>query len=205
MKSPGPPVRIILYILLVAAVFLSNSILVDLGILAAVFAFTLTVPLQALLRGIVPITIFLLFTFISNILFQTGRVILDVWGLLLTEEGLRRGGHLTLRLVILIIGAKILTASTKAEDLIKAVTYLLGPFGRLKPVREFVYTASVALRFLPVIYNEAHSLYAETIQGYPKNTLTDKIKASASLLAPLFERSMKKARDLQNEMSDVMN
>ncbi len=199
MKSPGPPVRIILYILLVAAVFLSNSILVDLGILAAVFAFTLTVPLQALLRGIVPISIFLLFTFISNILFQPGRVILDVWGLLLTEEGLRIGGHLTLRLFILIIGAKILTATTKAEDLIRAVTLLLGPLGKLKTVKEFIVTMSIALQFLPIIYNEAQALYKETIQDYPKNTITDKIRASASLLAPLFERSMKKARDLQEK------
>ncbi|GBE06806.1 energy-coupling factor transporter transmembrane protein EcfT [bacterium BMS3Abin10] len=196
----SPPAKIFLYILLIILAFLSGSLTTDLALLALVFVPALRVPLSTLSRGIIPITLFLTFTFFSNVLFQTGRVVYEVPGITITDEGLRQGGHLTLRLFILIIGAKALTASTSAEDLVKGMTVLLGPVGRLRPVKEFIYTMSITLRFLPIIYDEAQVLYREGVQNFSKKArLLDKIKISVSLITPLFERSLKKAKQLQSE------
>jgi len=107
-----------------------------------------------------------------------------------------------LRLFILILGAKTLTATTKAEDLVRAMTVLLGPLGRWKPVREFIFTMSLTLRFLPIIYDEAQNLYRESISNSPEVTLMGKVKLSVLLLTPLFERSIKRARDLQEKEKD---
>ncbi len=203
MITFSPRAKILLYIFLVATVFLSNSFKVDLAILALVLSLTFRIPASVLKRGMIPITLFLAFTFFSNIFFQTGKVICEFWGIVITDDALRRGGHLALRLFILIIGAKLLTATTTAEELVKAVGLLLGPIGRLRPVREFIFTMSITLRFLPIIYDEAQMLYRQAIKNSPEATLSGKIKLSVSLLTPLFERSVKRAKDLQHEMLDA--
>lgn len=196
MITFSPTAKILLYLLLIIVVFLSNSFGINLGLLILVLIFTLRVSASILTRGLIPITLFLAFTFLSNVLFQTGRVIYEIWGVAVTEEGLRRGGYFTLRLFILIVGAKILTATTKAEDLVRAMTTLLGPVGKWKPIREFIFTMSLTLRFLPIIYDEAQILYREVVKNSPETTLMGKIKLSSSLLTPLFERSKKRAEDL---------
>ncbi|MBI4698344.1 MAG: hypothetical protein HY758_05385 [Nitrospirae bacterium] len=196
----NPRVKIILYALLVIAAFMSNSFKVDLGLLFLVSIFIAPAKSSILRRGIIPITIFLFFTFASNALFHTGRIVYESWGVTITEEGLRSGGHLALRLIILILGAKILTASTSADDLIKGMTSLLGPAGRLRTVRDFMSTMSLTLRFLPIIYDESQIFFREALKNSHDKTLMEKIKSSASLIAPLFERSMKRAREMSADM-----
>ena len=194
----SPKARILLYLLLVIAVFVSDSLEISLIILLVVLASAVRVPLSSLNRGLFPITIFLFFTFISNVLFQEGNVLYDVFGLSITDEGLRRGGWLTLRLIILITGAKVLTASTRSEDLINGMSGLLGPVGKIGFVQELVYIMSLTLRLLPVIYNEAIELY-KNMRGSAGSGVADRIKLSVELLTTLFERSLVKAK----EMTDI--
>ncbi len=186
-----------MYLLLISSVFLSYTIEVDLVLLFIVLIFTLKVPFAMLTRGLIPILIFLTFTFLSNVLFQTGKPIYRIIGFVVTEEGLRNGGHLTLRILILVIGAKILTSTTSAEDLVKAMTRLLGPVAKIRAVREFLFIMSLTLRFLPIIYDEAQTLYTNSVKNSHETTIMGKIRISASLLTPLFERSLKRARELQ--------
>jgi energy-coupling factor transport system permease protein len=192
----SPASRIFLYLTLIVLVFLSGTFTTDLLLLVLVLIVALRVPGSILGRGLVPISFFVLFTFFSNVLFSYGRVVYEIWGLSFTEEGLRKGGHLSLRLLTLIFGAKVLTATTPADDLVGAMVQLLGPVGRLKPVREFIVTLSLTLRFLPIIYNEAQTLYRDTVRHTSEKGFMVKIRLTASLLSPLFERSLKKARDL---------
>ncbi|MEE8328624.1 MAG: energy-coupling factor transporter transmembrane component T [Thermodesulfovibrionia bacterium] len=199
MITFSPAAKILLYILFITAVFLSDSLSIDIVLLILVLVFTIRVPASVLTKGLIPIIMFLVFTFLSNVMFQSGRVIYEIWGVEVTEEGLSRGGHLTFRLFILIMGAKILTATTPAEDLVEAMTRLLGPVGRWRPVREFILTMSLALRFLPIIYDEAQILYRENVKNSSETTLMGKIKLFSSLLAPLFEKSKKRAEDLQEK------
>ncbi len=194
----SPAAKIFLYILLIVTVFLTNSFKVYLGILILVSFFVFSLQVSVLTRGLVPITLFILFTFVSNALFQTGRVVYEIFGFTLTEEGLKSGGHFALRLFILIFGAKILTATTATDDLVRGMTSLLGPIGRWSPVKEFVSTMSLSIRFLPIIYDEAQTFYRETFKNSAEKTFLDKIRLSASLLSTLFERSIKRARDLSD-------
>ena len=194
----SPAAKIFLYILLIVIVFLTNSFKVYLGILILVSFFVFSLQVSVLTLGLVPITLFILFTFVSNALFQTGRVVYEIFGFTLTEEGLKSGGHFALRLFILIFGAKILTATTATDDLVRGMTSLLGPIGRWSPVKEFVSTMSLSIRFLPIIYDEAQTFYRETFKNSAEKTFLDKIRLSASLLSTLFERSIKRARDLSD-------
>lgn len=191
----GPKAKIILYVLLAVIIFTSSSYKVDLVLLCIVSAFASRVPLTSLKRGMVPIMLFLAFTFISNVMFQEGRVIYKVAGLPITYDGLVRGGELTLRLFILILGAKLLTASTAAEALVSAMSGLLGPVGRLGYVKELIDTMSLTLRLLPIVYEEAMESF-RSIKNSDEPGLSGKIKFAVELLAELFNRSLKKAKDM---------
>lgn len=195
VKTVGPRAKIILYISLIIIAFISNSDKVNLFLLCIVSAFSFKAPLSALKRGAVPIVFFLTFTFISNAFFHEGRKVYEIFGLSLTEEGIIRGGRLTLRLFILILGAKILTATTKAEELVAGISGLLGPVGRIDFVRELVFTMSMTLRLLPIVYNEALDLY-KNVKNSEGTSITGKVKLAVSLLTPLFERSLQKAKEM---------
>ncbi len=114
----GAKQKIFLYISLVIAIFVTSSIKLSLLFLLIVSVLACRVPFSLLKRGLIPVLFFLMFTFISNVLFQEGKVVFDFLGLQVTEQGLMRGGELTLRLFILILGAKVLTATTGAEELV---------------------------------------------------------------------------------------
>lgn len=191
----SPKAKILLYILLIIAVFISDSFQVSLLLLCSVIAFAFKVPLTMLKRGLVPIIFFLLFTYISNLFFHDGKIVYEIFGLSVTDEGIRRGGQLTLRLFILILGAKVLTATTKAEDLVTGMSRLLGPAGRIGFVQELVFTMSLTLRLLPIIYNEAVDLFKD-VKNSEEKGLSGKIRLAVSLLTTLFERSLKKAKEM---------
>jgi energy-coupling factor transporter transmembrane protein EcfT len=137
-----------------------------------------------------------MFTMLSNLFYQSGRILIEIGGSAITYEGIQRGTHLTLRLFILILGAKILTSSASADDLVRGIINILGPAGRSRAVREFIFTLSLTLRFLPEIYDEAKTLYRESSRNYHDVTWIDRLKATVSVISPLFERSLKRAREL---------
>jgi energy-coupling factor transporter transmembrane protein EcfT len=197
MKVFSPQTRIVLYIVLVITVFFINSDTLHLIILCCVAAIAYKVPASTLKRGIIPIGLFLSFTFVSNILFQEGTVIYRIFGFPVTQDGLVRGGRLTLRLVILILGAKVLTATTRAEDLVSGMGRLLGPVGRSGFVKELILTMSLTLRLLPIVYDEALELYKDVKKSEGTN-LAGKVRLAVSLLTPLFERSLQKAKEISD-------
>jgi energy-coupling factor transport system permease protein len=198
VKTFSPKAKIVLYILLATAVFFSNSLKVSLLSLGFVTVFAVKIPFSTLKRGLIPVMLFLLFTFVSNVLYQTGDVIYKISGISITDKGLLRGGLLTLKLFILILGAKVLTATTRAEDLVAGMGELLGPIGKTVFVRDLIFTMSLTLRLLPIVYNEALELFRD-VKNSEGTSVADKVRMSVSLLTPLFERSLKKAK----EMSDM--
>jgi energy-coupling factor transport system permease protein len=198
VKTFSPKAKIGLYILLATAVFFSNSLKVSLLSLGFVTVFAVKIPFSTLKRGLIPVMLFLLFTFLSNVLYQTGDVIYKISGISITDKGLLRGGLLTLKLFILILGAKVLTATTRAEDLVAGMGELLGPIGKTVFVRDLIFTMSLTLRLLPIVYNEALELFRD-VKNSEGTSVADKVRMSVSLLTPLFERSLKKAK----EMSDM--
>ena len=109
-----------------------------------------------------------------------------------------RGGELTLRLFILILGAKILTATTGAEELVAGMQGLLGPVGRLAYVKELINTMSLTLRILPIVYDEAMESY-RNIKNSDGKGLKDRMNLAVLLLTTLFERSLQKAEEMSAE------
>jgi hypothetical protein len=90
----GAKQKILMYISLVIAIFITSSIKVSLLFLFLVSVLACRVPLSALKSGLIPVSFFLMFTFISNVLFQEGKVVSDFLGLQVTEQGLMLRGKI---------------------------------------------------------------------------------------------------------------
>ncbi|MCX5718938.1 MAG: energy-coupling factor transporter transmembrane component T, partial [Nitrospirae bacterium] len=123
----SPEIKIILYVLFLISLFLIQDITVYLVILLAVLVFLLRIPLKSLKSGWIPISLFLLFTFVSNVLFQHGKILYIAGPVIITEDGLHISLIRTLRVFFMIAGAKILVSTTQIELLIGAFGKLLKP------------------------------------------------------------------------------
>ena len=96
-----PEIKILFYLFFVLLVSAVSS----LKVYAVIFfvlclsIFFLKVPFRAVKSGWIPISIFLLFTFISNVLNQHGKIVFSTGPVVITEEGLNIAAIRTLRVL----------------------------------------------------------------------------------------------------------
>jgi energy-coupling factor transport system permease protein len=186
-----PEIRIILYIVFVIFLFFVTDLTIYLYVFAGITIFLFIIPFASLKRGWIPISLFLTFTFISNLLFQHGRIIYASGPLVITKEGLDLASMRTMRIFFMITGAKILTATTKIESLISAFGTILKPLNRLGlPVNEFFSTMGLTMKSLPVLKEQITNNYRERMQEEKITGLWNRARVISAFLMPLFIRSM---------------
>jgi len=187
----SPEIRIVSYIAFVIALFLITNTAFYLFILVILIMLSFRLPFQALKKGWVPIGIFLLFTFGGNVLRQHGKVVFNAGNLLVTEEGLKIASLRAARVFFMIVGAKILTATTGTESLINGFGNLLRPLERLGlPVKEFFSTMGLAVSSLPKIKEQIAKAYGERTGNRYSKGFWNRTRVISSLLIPLFIQSM---------------
>ena len=211
VKSPvhnlDPRIKIILTIAFIVAVFLGTSLWAFIPvaayiILAAVLAH---LPLKLLLKGIKPLRIILIFTFLLNLFFNAGEtVLLEVWKIRITLEGLLTAIRFSLRLVFLVSGASLLTLTTPPVVLTDGMERLLSPLRKIGfPAHELAMMMSIALRFIPVLLEEADKIMkAQMARGadFESGNLIQRAKSMVPLLVPLFVSAFRRAGDLAMAM-----
>ena len=198
-----PRVKIILTIAFIVAVFVGSSlwcaIPITLFILLAAWAAHL--PVKLLLKGIKPLRIILIFTFILNLFFT---VLLAVWKIRITQEGLLMACRFSLRLVFLVTGASILTLTTQPVVLTDGMERLMSPLAKIGfPAHELAMMMSIALRFIPTLLEEADKIMkAQMARGadFESGNLIQRAKAMVPLLVPLFVSAFRRAGDLAMAM-----
>ncbi len=200
MKSLSPKTKICAYIGMILLLFFTSSLYLYLGILLFILILLLNIPISTIKKGCIPIILFVLFTFIGNILFYPGRIIYSIGPLSISYEGLDRASILSLRVLIMILGAKLLTATTPIQDIIDALGKFLLPLERLRiPAREFVLIMGLTIKYLPRIYKESEELYRDAIKDYRPDGIVARLSFSAGLLSELFIKSLLKAENSEGE------
>jgi energy-coupling factor transport system ATP-binding protein len=105
-------------------------------------------------------------------------------------EGLDRSAKMALRLVLLVSGATLLTATTTPLALTAGLESLLHPLKRIKfPVQQLAMLLALALRFIPVIVEEAARMIKSRISPVPPDNngrLRQRLQNYVLLLFPLF-------------------
>jgi energy-coupling factor transport system permease protein len=195
-----PEIKILIYIAFILSLFFIKNLLFAFGILILMAMLLARIPVPSLLAGWIPITIFLMFTFFSNLLFQHGRILFQAGPLFVTEEGLTAALLRTIRIFCMIAGAKILTATTGIEPLIGAFAKLLRPLERFGvPVEEFFSTMGLTMKSLPRLKEQVVREYRTTVKDRKITGFRNRAKVIASFLMPLFVKSIRSPETFLNE------
>jgi len=187
----SPEIKIVLYIIFIVCLFLIKDVTVYLFIAVVILILFLMVSFKSLKSGWIPISLFLFFTFLSNVLFQHGRILYSKGPLVITEEGLNIASLRTMRIFFMIAGAKILTATTQIELLIGAIGKILKPLERLGiPVVDFFSTMGLTMKSLPRIKDQIAETYKEKVKGEDVKGFWNRVKVISFFLMPLFIKSI---------------
>ena len=158
------------------------------------------VPFRYMIRGLRAILFILLFTMILNIFLTPGTVLWQWKALKITEEGLRTALVMALRLILLILGASVMTLTTTPNKLTGAMETLFRPLKKIGvPVHEIAMMMSIALRFIPILLEETDKIMkAQMARGadFERGGLIRRVKAMIPLLVPLFISAFRRANDL---------
>lgn len=201
-----PRLKIIATLVYIAALFVVDDFLgfiiaaVVLGVVIAVSK----VPLKFILRGLKPIFLIILFTFVLNLFMVQGKVLAHVWIFSITEEGLRMAVFMAARLILLIIGSSLLTLTTKPISLTDGIEALLSPFRRIGvPAHELAMMMTIALRFIPTLLEETDKIMkAQQARGadFESGNMLRRAKSLIPILVPLFISAFRIAQELAMAM-----
>ena len=211
VKSPvhalDPRVKILLLVAYIVGVFivpdLTGFVLVALYLVIGCRLSRL--PVRVLVKGLKPLRLILIFTFILNLFFSGGdTVLLDLGFASLTREGLINAVRYSLRLVFLVLGSSLLTLTTAPVTLTDGLERLLSPLKVIRfPAHEMAMMMTIALRFIPTLLEEADKIMkAQSARGadFESGKLFERARAMVPLLVPLFISSFRRAGDLAMAM-----
>ena len=202
-----PRVKIVCTLIFLISLFVQNSVL---GYaLAFVFLACMIhvskVPAKFIGKGLKPIVILLLFTVAMNLFLTRGGAVLFHWGIItITETGLRTSVFMAVRLVLLVAGSSLMTFTTTPNGLTDGLEKLLHPLNRIHvPVHEISMMMSIALRFIPILLEEANRIInAQSARGadFEEGRLWQRMRAMVSILVPLLVSATRRAYELANAM-----
>ena len=186
-----PEIRILFYVFFVVLVSALSSLKAYAVIFFILCLFLLKVPFRSVKSGWIPISIFLIFTFISNILNQHGKILFSAGFVVITDEGLDIAAIRTLRILFMIFGAKLLIATSKTEEIVHGLWRLLSPFERTGlPVKDFFYIMGLTLKCFPVLKNMLYDNYREHIISANIKGVWNRARVVSLFLLPMFVESM---------------
>jgi len=171
-----------------------------------IFAISVSkIPPKSIVSGMKPLVIILVFTGVLNLFYSDGGVVLvKLWKLTITTEGLKRAILMTSRILMLISGTFLLTYTTSPISLTDGLESLLGPLKKLHmPVHELSMMMCIALRFIPTLIEETDKIMnAQKARGadFETGSIIDRAKALIPVLVPLFISAFRRADELATAM-----
>lgn len=196
-------VKLLLTILFVVAIFFVKTyfgFMLTIALLLFII-FVARLPMMSVLKSVRGILFIVLFTAILNLfLIKDGEVLVHWEIFTITKNGVHTTIKMVLRLVLLITGASLLSLTTTPVALADGIESLMSPLKHIKvPVRDIAMIMSIALRFIPTLFEETHKIIAaQKARGASFDTggLFARAKALLPVLIPLFVNSFRRADEL---------
>lgn len=186
-----PEISILIYILFIVALFIVNNLTVYSIVFLILCVLSLKVSTRALKSGWLPITVFLVFTFLSNVVNRDGKIFFTVGSVVITDEGIHIAALKSLRVLFMIMGAKILMASSRPDDIVRALGRILYPLEKIGiPVKDFFHTMGLTIKCFPVLKNMAMETYRENVKIADLKGFWDRARLVSVFLLPLFVKSI---------------
>ena len=197
--------KIIMNFILVVSIFLIDTyfsfMLAFVIIMATILIAKL--PILSVLKSLRGILFLIILTSILNLFFYTGgtHVLANIGNKIkITAEGVDMAIKILLKLVLAITGASLFSFTTTPVEVANGIESLLKPLKIFKvPVRDLAMIISIALRFIPTIFDEVNTIInAQKSRGasFDTGSIFKRIKAFIPILIPLFVNSFKRADEL---------
>ena len=198
-----PRTKILSTLLLIVAVFLANTA-IGYAALCAMVLFIILVsglPFMLVLKSVKPLLFIIVLTLVLHAVMGQGEHVLYQWKFIrVTEEGLRLGVQMAMRLILLLMISSILTFTTSPIVLTDGIEALLRPFRVVGvPAHELAMMMTIALRFIPTLMEETDRIIkAQTARGadFSGGNLLVRAKNMLPILVPLFISAFRRADDL---------
>ena len=201
-----PRVKLVATVVFIISLFVFRSIssyLTATLFLAGVIRLS-KVPFRYMVKGLKTIFILMLITVAFNLFLTDGTPVLQIWKLTITLEGIRTAAFMAIRLVYLIIGSSVMTLTTTPNDLTDGMEKGLRFLKKIHvPVHEIAMIMSIALRFIPILMEEADKIMkAQMARGadFESGNIIRRAKNMVPLLVPLFISAFRRAIDLDMAM-----
>ncbi len=206
VHSLDPRVKLIATFGFIISLFLVKNVLGY--VLAAAFLLVCIklskVPIKFIFRGMKAIFVLLLFTLVFNLFLTPGTPVVSFWKLQITKEGIKYALMMGIRLVFLITGSTLMTLTTTPNNLTDGLESLLGPLKKVRvPVHEIAMMMSIALRFIPILMEEADKIMKAQMArcaDFESGSIITRAKSLVPLLVPLFVSAFRRANDLAMAM-----
>lgn len=158
------------------------------------------IPIKMILKGLKPLRLIIIFTFVINMFFIPGEIIFSFGFLSITKEGLNQAIFMAMRLLLLISGTSVLTLTTSPMDLTDGIERLLSPLKKIGfPVHELAMMMTISLRFIPTLIDETDKIMkAQMSRGadFESKNIINRAKNLIPLLVPLFISAFRRADEL---------
>ena len=201
-----PRTKIISTLLFISSIFLAENY--QAYVIVAVFVGTIialaAIPFRMILRSLKPLWIIITLTLFIHILTTPGTIIYSIGPMTVTEEGLRQGFMMSLRLMFLIVISSLLTFTTSPVALTDGIERLLTPFKKIGlPAHELAMMMTIALRFIPTLLEETDRIMkAQMARGadFTSGNILRRARNMIPLLVPLFISAFRRADELATAM-----
>lgn len=197
-----PRVKLVGTIVFIISLFLFNNFIgyIPVVIFLVTMIVMSKVPFSFMVKGLKAIIMILMITVLFNLFLTPGEVLVSVWKIKITKEGLTLAVRMAIRLILLIIGSSLMTLTTTPNRLTDGLEKLLNPLKKIHvPVHEIAMMMSIALSFIPILLEETDKIMkAQQARGadFESGNLIKKVKALIPLLVPLFVSAFRRANDL---------
>ncbi|MCX7711247.1 MAG: energy-coupling factor transporter transmembrane protein EcfT [Clostridia bacterium] len=207
VHKADPRTKIILTLAYLILIFMLNTYFGFLmyGLFTILITVGSNIPVKYTLKGLKPVLFIVIFTVVINIFTVSGTPISDLPVLnRITYEGIDLSVKMALRLMLLIMGASLLTFTTTPIALTDGIEKLMKPLNRFNvPVHEIAMMMAIALRFIPTILEETEKIIkAQAARGadFDTGNLMQRAKSFIPVLVPLFISAFRRADDLATAM-----
>ncbi|MDR2211963.1 MAG: ATP-binding cassette domain-containing protein [Spirochaetaceae bacterium] len=201
LRNPGSGIKLLLFLAAFAAALTGPPPFFPLGILILTLAagwLKGRVGPRYLLRGLIPIAPGLLIIMVLQLLYplpgDASPVILRVYRTAITAEKLIRTGSLIIRLASMMALVSLYSALTPLRETLEALRAFLSRFAPWGlPAQDISLAAGIALRFVPVLTEEAERIVTAQLSRGRKKISWGMI---LSIILPLLLRTMERSEGL---------
>ena len=202
-----PRTKIVLMLVYIVMVFLVKTlVLFPVPLLYVLLSLRLgEISFSYFGKAIKPIRFLLVLMFLLNLFITPGETVLFTWKFVtVTQEGLLQAIYISLRLILLVTGASIMTLTTSPIALTDGLERMLSPLKVFKfPAHELAMMMTIALRFIPTLMEEADKIRkTQMARGadFESGNLIARAKAMIPILIPLFVSAFRRADELAMAM-----